>query len=444
MLLLWFISCSGGDNDTVLGVTDPEHLQMETVDRILVTQDFADVEHASAINEHLLLISKPDGTYLLDERDQSEQLIGSFTSVSAVALDDTIFAALDGEVYTIEEDSLLPFFESLSVPIEQLKRTDNTLWLYGSGKLFRWQDNVLIELSIAEYDFIYDFAANNERIWVSTPWLMEIDLSAEEMTVITAYDHSVDSMTVDENGHLWFVSEQKLWVKPKESKPLQYELEQAVLQVLGPSVWIRSEGDAYHFKQGRFSQHSVADGLWSEVDSLGRLLHIEDGMLQRHSIGRPVALIGLSDPLLVQENIQILPSDPESITDIRLWLNQQELTVEAEPWVVTVDPEGLSAGEHSLRILCETSDASFIDEHTLVIGNLPEADWSDIEAISEQHCLSCHDGSTLTTLVTKEDWEYNIYAIIDQISRNVMPLGGPYLSDDQIAMIRGWKQGGFQ
>ncbi len=119
MLFLWFISCSGGDNDTVLGVTDPEHLQIETVDRLLVTQDFEEVEQFSTINEYLLLLSKQDGTYLLDERDQSQRMIGTFSSISAVILDDKIIAALDGEVFTIEEDSLIPLFDSLQVPIEQ-------------------------------------------------------------------------------------------------------------------------------------------------------------------------------------------------------------------------------------------------------------------------------------------------------------------------------------
>jgi hypothetical protein len=50
----------------------------------------------------------------------------------------------------------------------------------------------------------------------------------------------------------------------------------------------------------------------------------------------------------------------------------------------------------------------------------------------------------LTDLSTKEGWEQRIDLVIEQVSSNKMPLGGPYLSDDEITMIRGWKHGGFQ
>ena len=77
-------------------------------------------------------------------------------------------------------------------------------------------------------------------------------------------------------------------------------------------------------------------------------------------------------------------------------------------------------------------------------GWIPPGILGEIELISQEHCVSCHNGSTITILETKEQWTHHIEAIIEEVSRESMPLGGPYLSADEIMQIRGWKQGGFQ
>ena len=47
-------------------------------------------------------------------------------------------------------------------------------------------------------------------------------------------------------------------------------------------------------------------------------------------------------------------------------------------------------------------------------------------------------------LYTAGQWEQTIDLIISEVVSNSMPKGGPYLSDEEIQMIRGWKNGGFQ
>ena len=112
--------------------------------------------------------------------------------------------------------------------------------------------------------------------------------------------------------------------------------------------------------------------------------------------------------------------------------------------MVVVEPDGLDDGFHELRFFSESNLGDHIDEFPFWVGELPEVEWAEIETLSEEHCIACHGGATLTDLTTKEGWEQRIDAIIDQVSTDQMPLGGPYLSDDEITMIRGWKQGGFQ
>ena len=82
--------------------------------------------------------------------------------------------------------------------------------------------------------------------------------------------------------------------------------------------------------------------------------------------------------------------------------------------------------------------------HPIWVGSLPEVEWAEIQAISRAHCDRCHGGDTLTDLTTSLGWEQRIDEIISLVSTEQMPLGGPYLSDEEIVLIRAWKHGGFQ
>jgi hypothetical protein len=444
MLLSFLISCSDNTSDSGVSFLDSSPLQIEETERTLITQTYEEAEGVAVINEHLLLVRTSDSTFILDERDGSKQDIGLFSSISATEFNDLIVVALDGIVFTVVNNTLEPLFDSFQVPIDSLSVEGDDLWLFGAGRLFRWSDNVLVEFSLPEYDFIYSYTAAEDRLWIATPWLIEIDLNGDSSEVSEVYEYSVDSLTNDVDGNVWFVSNEGLWVIPPDKLPLSYDITVPVLEVLGPEIWIRTDNSAYFFDKGRFSNHSIATGDWKDVDKHGRLVQLDNGIIKRHSIGRPVVVVGLSEFVMVQERVQLLPSDPETVTNIRVWLNQQELSVDADPWEVDVNPEGLDAGEHTMRIVCESSDDTTIDEQNIVVADLPYTEWNQIEAISDQYCLSCHGGESLTYLVTKEDWEQNINDIIEQVSVYEMPLGGPYLSVEQIAQIRGWKQGGFQ
>ena len=120
------------------------------------------------------------------------------------------------------------------------------------------------------------------------------------------------------------------------------------------------------------------------------------------------------------------------------------LALHEAPFQVTVDPELLSEGEHTLRFFTESSKGDSLTEQSLWVGELSEILWPEIEALSEAHCARCHGGETLTDLSTADGWEQHIETIIDVVTDQEMPLGGPYLSNDEIIMIRAWKHGGFQ
>ena len=63
--------------------------------------------------------------------------------------------------------------------------------------------------------------------------------------------------------------------------------------------------------------------------------------------------------------------------------------------------------------------------------------------IMEQHCSRCHGEGAGIPLNTADLWRINIDRILAEVVSQDMPLGGPYLSDDELALIRGWQAGGF-
>ena len=80
-----------------------------------------------------------------------------------------------------------------------------------------------------------------------------------------------------------------------------------------------------------------------------------------------------------------------------------------------------------------------------MIGELPDVNWNDgINPLTQAHCNTCHGEDSFLPLITAQQWEFHIDAILSEVINNEMPKGGPYLSPEEIQRIRGWKSGGFQ
>ncbi len=233
-------------------------------------------------------------------------------------------------------------------------------------------------------------------------------------------------------------------MKRHGESPVAVWMPEPVHEVVGSPLWVRGARSLFRYHNGGFTVYPlVAEGMVG-VDSVGRLLQVHEGTLRRHSVGRPVVAVGLSDSVMVAETVTLLPSDPSSVDDLRVWIGDQELAVSTEPYQVVVDPEALAVGEHQLRFFTESAKGDSLSSETVWVGALNDVEWPEIEAISEQHCIRCHGGETLTDLSSAADWERHSDAIIDVVMMQEMPLGGPYLSEAEIIAIRAWKHGGFQ
>ena len=451
-MVVFLIACTSVEQDSAVPnepaeevVFVREALQPSLEEPMWLSEPFADLSGFVPLNATRSLQHDAQGTVLVDELDDSSVTLGQYTKIAGVENGDgSLTLALDGALWSYQEQRLLPFGVSLPVPVEEMTIAQDTVWMLGSGRLFRWKNNVLTEVAFPDYQYIYSFSASAERLYVSVPWLLEVDISSETIQVMAKTNHVVDALSVDRDGRLWFVEDQTLQVYTSTGETIEYDLGENIHSVMGPDIWIQGSQHAFHHRNGIFSRLSLPAGEWLAVDERGRLIQRGSGEVLRNSINRPVVVAGLSNPLLVQETVRLLPSAPQSVTALRVWLDGVELEVSVDPWTVTLDPEILSQGAYTLRVYCTSTLGNTVDTNTIWVGELPEVVWTEIETLSQDNCLACHGGDTLTDLRTKDDWIFHIDSIIEEVSTQEMPLGGPYLSDEEIVLIRGWKEGGFQ
>jgi hypothetical protein len=413
--------------------------------RLLLTEQLGDCIDAAHVDAYLHLCNTEAGTHLIDERDSSSTHLGDFTTIAASrSVDGAILMALDGTLYAYEESGLMPVDAPLPAVITKMIRHDDDIWMWGNGRLFRWTDQTVSEVSLPDYETIHGFAVTEDRLYLSVPWLIEVQGVGDSLQVVSMEDTAIDSLATDGDGNLWYVADSELFLQRPGEPTRRIELPENIQSVHGPTLWVKGEETAFRYHDTVFSRHSLDANPWLYVDAYGRLLQLGDGSLQRHSIDRPIVVTGLSESLMIQETALLLPSDPESVANLRVWLDSIPMDVSSDPWSVVIDPEGLEEGTHKLRFMSESDQGDRQDEYALWVGELPEVFWEDIESLSEEHCIRCHGGATLTDLSTQADWERFIDTIIYQVSINSMPQDGPYLTEEQITMIRGWKQGGFQ
>ena len=152
----------------------------------------------------------------------------------------------------------------------------------------------------------------------------------------------------------------------------------------------------------------------------------------------------LEGKLSLQQEIQFLPTATDTLEYFSVWVDEQQLAIEQEPYRTTINPEDFSIGNHLLRIVSKGPEGTTISLFPFSAGELDSASWEDVEPIMEQHCLACHGANAMIPLHNKDRWELNIEPIISEVSTQSMPLGGPFLSEEEIIYIRAWKQGGFQ
>ena len=316
--------------------------------------------------------------------------------------------------------------------------------MLGSGRLFVLSGGAVTELTVDGVSHIYDFAVSSDTLFIGAPEWMAIDRTDESAGVTAMGDAPADAMATDALGALWWVTDGRVFHRRADGLEQEIALPEDINDVVGPSIWLVGDAQAYRVSGASMEVHALVASGAAGVDTYGRLIRQQDGQIFRHSSGRPVVVTGLSESLMVSETLTLLPSDPDSVETLSAWVNDQPLNVQGPPYQVTINPEYLGDGSHNLRFFTTSTKGDHVATHPIWVGSLPEVEWTEIQAISRAHCDRCHGGDTLTDLTTSLGWEQRIDEIISLVSTEQMPLGGPYLSDEEIVLIRAWKHGGFQ
>jgi hypothetical protein len=447
--LLLMFACSDQQDDSADALVSVNETAAPTFETwfdegLLLTEQVSTCSSVSPLMAHQFLCRDEAGIWFIDEGVQDHVFVGAHESATAVRTDLGVIMVLDGDAFVFDGSNLAPLGLPVPVPVETMRSAGETTWMKGVGRLFRLFDGMLSEVAIDGYPSIYDFAATDNQVHLAVPQLITVSLSDEGPEVETMWDHPVTALAVDATGDLWLVEGETLYLKRGESEPVEVQMPEPVHDVVGPTIWVQGTSNVYQFHDGGFTGYPlIAEGMIG-VDDYGRLLQIREGQLRRHSAGRPVVVTGLSESLMVSETVTLLPSDPDTLNSLSVWVDDIALDVGEDTYQITIDPEQLAEGAHSLRFFTESAMGDSLTEYPLWVGELSDVEWSEIETLSQAHCLRCHGGETLTDLSTAAGWERRIESIIDLVTAQEMPLGGPYLSNEEIVMIRAWKHGGFQ
>ena len=397
---------------------------------------------------------------IISIKDESSNLavqIGNHQHFDAVKLSDNItLFTLDGALYTFDGDWVVPspLASLVPVPISNMLMSNNTVWLWGSGDLFIWNNDILRQVRINEGEEILDVVLDSSgKVYVRSPRLSILQDTSEGVESIENVDLLPISMSPLNNGNVW-ISEgnERLHRRDSTGTWEQFTIldSGSIHEIRGhnlaSTLWIQGDNGSWVYENGQLCTLDGIEGSWLDVDELGRLLIQTTMGLKRVSTQRSVAVVGILNggDLTVQKEIQFLPTSPDTLEYISVWIDEQELILEQEPYRTMINPEYLNIGGHELRIISQGSEGITVSLFPFTSGELPESSWQDVEVILDGKCISCHHEMALIPLHTKELWNIKIDDIIREVSDQSMPLGGPGLSNEDIITIRAWKQGGFR
>ena len=464
--LLFTLGCA--ENNTPIEVVPESSIQVPEPTAIISAADISascsilleDLSEqtilAANVDSYRQLLQDDQGVAFFNESTDEQIVLGNYNHFDGVALSNqTALLALDGTIHTFDGDWLFvsPIDDLLPVPISSLHKANEAIWFWGAGQLFRWQENNVKALELDEQSDILSFHVSAfGQAYLSTPQLLIVDTYSEPFEIIEYRSDVLPKlMTTDQEGTLWLTAgDSNLRRRSRTGQWGVIELDANIQSLMANhqsnKLWLQTEQTAIVHHNNQFCTVEVPEGQWLSVDHLGRLLILANDVLTRVSIDRPVAVVGLmnEENLAIQKEIQFIPTQPETVDALSVWVGEKQLHVDQEPWRTILDPEDFAAGFHDLRIVTQGPEGTTIGLHSFVTGDLPDVTWADIAPILQDNCLACHHEHMLIPLDTRDLWQINIDTIIEEVSTESMPLGGPFLSEQEIITIRAWKQGGFQ
>lgn len=416
-----------------------------------------DILDAHPLNSASLLIVNTDGVHILDETDGTPVSLYAAQTAGGVSLDATShLVLLDAQVMVWDGTWLRasPLQDAMPLPAESVVGHAEHLWMLGGGELYHHTEGTLSAVTIDGESDIRMLAAGPESLCaVMAPFLMVLDGFGGAVSLVDYQpDRAATSMTFDADGDLWLSDGTSRVARRTAGGDWgSVQADEDILAVYGhPSaedVWLQTAEGAIHHHNGRFHTVEVPTGDWLGVDPLGRLLVLGSDGLTRVSTRRAVAVSGLlpHSQLDTAATLAFAPTGADSLISLDVWVGTEQLTLDPDLGTTELDPVALPPGDHILRMAAVGPEGTTVTDLPFRTGELPDASWDDdIEPIMQEHCSRCHGDAAAIPLHTADLWRLNIDRILSEVVSQDMPLGGPYLSDDELELVRGWQAGGFQ
>lgn len=456
-------------DSAVVATTQPV---LSTTDKcsVLVEELSSAPLHAGQpLGSHRHLLLTDDGlTYFNEVGDESSLLmsteslggVGQGVNFAGVPLDSSrILLTAEGKLYTFDGSWLSPspISDQLPVPISSIQAERSVLWFFGADHLFRWQDGQIRQLrfedssSASSFLSAFHVAANGE-LALSIPELMLVDAQNQPAKVMEHHpDILPTSIQSTLAGDLW-VADSSATLRRRDANGkwsdllLASPINTLMASPMASKLWIELSLGTLVYEDGVLCEAELPDGEKLAVDSLGRMLVKAEQRLLRVAIDRPVAVVGMmpGESLSILKELQFLPTNSSTLTALSVWVGNQQLELDEDPLRAIINPDDYPVGEHQLRIFSQGDEGTTARFFPFITGDLPTVLWEELELMLVEKCLSCHSADALLPLHTKELWQHNIDSILSEVSTQSMPLGGPYLTEEEIISIRGWKYGGFQ
>jgi hypothetical protein len=415
------------------------------------------VTDAVALSSVHLLTVQAEGVHISDEAGSAPVFLEAESHRGGVTLDSTHhLLALDEKLMvwdgtwlrTSPVDALMP------VPPDSIHGHDAHVWMVGAGQLFHYTGGSLSAVTIdGTTDVRLVAPASDSLCAVMAPFLVVLDGFGGVLSVVDFQpERLASSMTFDADGYLWLADGSNIlarrapggdWGELDAGEPI----ERVQGNAAADGIWLRTESQVLYHQDGLFHTVETPDGDWMGVDPLGRLVVLSAEGLERVAVRRSVGVSGILAHTQLDDAVTIAfaPTGAASVSALEAWVGTQQLDIDPVGTTAELDPVALAPGDHVLRMAVDGPEGTTITDLPFTTGELPDAEWeTDIEPIMQEHCSRCHGDAAAIPLHTADLWRLNIDRILAEVVSQDMPLGGPYLSDDELDLVRGWQAGGFQ
>lgn len=186
----------------------------------------------------------------------------------------------------------------------------------------------------------------------------------------------------------------------------------------------------------------------------GSIVVVTDVGIERWRAFRRIRVTGLAAGSSIRAATRVgIVADAREMATLSARVGTTSLVVasDANGDYVTLDPTDLGIGANTLEVEASYADGSLPATAQLAFVIDRDPTWTlDVREVYDDHCAVCHSvAGRVFTLETRESWEgcfdmcLSGDGILNAVRNQRMPLGGPYLSEDEIRMLEAWQAAGF-